>query len=142
MLKPKLPIDQLESYRKTWTHDNSDKFREIRFTTETQIALNSGLLNKKFITTTIRPLPGTPKSFETFRNLMIEKYGIISFILLKYEFYQINQNNDYNNHHTNEITINEFRSIINRLNVGAKPHDVNQVRNYTTLVFNLNPNLL
>mmetsp|Transcript_26199 Transcript_26199/g.28575 ORF Transcript_26199/g.28575 Transcript_26199/m.28575 type:complete len:377 (+) Transcript_26199:59-1189(+) len=133
MLKPTLPISQLESYRKTWTHDNNDKFRSIRWTTETQNSLNSGLTNKQFLTTTIRLLPGTPKSFEVFRDLLINKYGILSFIVLKYEFYQVNGgNNDYNNHHTNEITIIELKKIINKLNINIKQHDVHQMIAYIT----------
>jgi hypothetical protein len=127
MLKPSIPIPQLENYRETWTHENNQQVRNIRWTTETQRSLNSGILNKKFTATTIRFLPGTPKSYEKFRETLIEKYGILSFIILKFEFFQFTRNNDYNNHNTNEVSILDFRVVMNRLGLGLKPHEVNQV---------------
>jgi hypothetical protein len=133
MLKPKLPVEQLEKYRDHWTHDTNNAIRQIRWSTETQRALNSGVLNKKkFETTSVRLLPGTPKSYEKFREVLFQKYGILSFVFLKYECYQITRNNDYNNHNTNEVGLADFRNIINTLQLGIKAHDINQMIAYVT----------
>jgi hypothetical protein len=122
-----MPLDELENYRKTWTCDINDSYRAYRWQTETLSSLNKGVLNNKFQISTVRMLPGTPKSFEIFRTQLIEKYGILSFILLKNEIYQITQNNDFMN--SMEIGVGAFKNIIMKtLDIPkVKLHDVNQV---------------
>jgi hypothetical protein len=135
VLKPVMPLNELEDYRKKWTCDINDNYRSLRWQTETLTSLNNGVLNNKFQISTVRMLPGTPKSFEIFRNQLIEKYGILSFIMLKNEIYQITQNNDFIN--SNEIRVGDFKNIImKKLNISkVKLHDVNQVSSVFSLSF-------
>jgi hypothetical protein len=119
MLKPKYPSDKIDEYRKTWTTDSVDAARKMRFTTETKNALNHGTVHTQFQIESVRPLPGTPKSFEKFREILLQKYGVLSFMVLKYYFYCENKQPD--------LAPSEFKRVIQRLNVDVKAHDLNQV---------------
>lgn len=78
--KPTISREALEKYRAKWTID-TDHGRRVRYVTENRLAGNSA--NSKFVTTSIRSLPGTPKCLETFRENLLETYGVLAMSVLR-----------------------------------------------------------
>eukprot|EP01031_Cornospumella_fuschlensis_P029745 gene29745-35918_t len=103
-LKPRMPVEKLEEYRRNWTVE-SDALREVRFATETRLA-SSVVGGGKFTTNTVRSLPGTPKAYEAYRQAIIEKYGLFAFTAVKYHFNLDGQ--------VETLSSREFRSAIAR----------------------------
>lgn len=79
-----LSADEIEKYRETWTHD-IPAARDFRYQTETRRANNKLAEFEHFHVPSVRLLPGTPKPVEIFREMMMEKYGILAFSMLRKE---------------------------------------------------------
>lgn len=71
----------LTEYRANWTVD-SELSSKLRFETESNRANN--FLSSNFKVEKLRMLPGTPKSLERLRELVIEKYGILGITIARY----------------------------------------------------------
>ena len=110
--------DKLEEYRKKWTTD-SEVGRQYRFQTETRTAGNSA--NKNFQTPSVRFLPGTPKSLESFRERLIEKYGILGLCVLRYGL----GNSEF-------LSFNQLKNGIQSIGIDVKPYELNQIAAFVT----------
>ncbi len=117
-LKPKMPQDQLENYRKTWTTEENDKMRDLRFSTEARRAA-AHAVSKHFAVPSVRFLPGTPKSLENCRSQLVEKYGIFAFAVIREALGK----------KANEgmVGLPEFRLAIHDAGVEMKLYEINQV---------------
>lgn len=117
-LKPKMDQEKLENYRKTWTTEENDKMRELRFSTETRRAAAHAVKNK-FVVPSVRFLPGTPKSLETCRSQLVEKYGIFAFAVIRDA---LGKKAD-----DGLVGLPEFRLAIHDAGVEMKLYEINQV---------------
>ncbi len=76
-----LDNEQLAAYRKQWTVDNPVA-RHVRYETESRRAGNFGT-HSDFHVPSVRYLPGTPRPIEQFRERLLQKYGVLSFSILR-----------------------------------------------------------
>jgi hypothetical protein len=113
LLEPRLSREKLLESRNKWTCDNEAN-RKIRFQTESRIAGNAAA--GKFLTHSLRILPGTPKSMEVYRSRLVERYGIFAMSALRLYI------------GCQELSIPEFRSKIREVGVDVKPYELSQVR--------------
>lgn len=120
-LKPRLAPEKLEEYRKTWTTDQNDKARMMRFTTETRLSAGRAV-GEKFAIRPLRFLPGTPKPYELCREKLVERYGIFAFAAAK----KVLGNGG--------VSAIEFRQSIRELKLDLKPYEVNQVSEINALL--------
>lgn len=117
-LKPKLPREKLEEYRRTWTTEN-DTMRQLRFTTETR--RQGASIGVKFGVNSVRALPGTPKPYEQYRQAMVERYGLFAFTVVRFHL------------GSNEtIALRDFRQAIRETGIEMKLFEVNQIIAFTT----------
>lgn len=113
VLKSHLPKEVLENYRKTWTAD-PEFARSSRFITETRLA--GSATGTKFAVQSVRTLPGTPKPLELLRSMLVEKYGILAFPVVRSVF------------GTSELMpVKTFRKLLKDIGMDLKLYEVNQV---------------
>jgi hypothetical protein len=124
-LKPKMPQDKLEQYRKTWSTEENDKMRQLRFSTEARRAA-AHAVSKQFAVPSVRFLPGTPKSLETCRSQLVEKYGIFAFAVLREALGKKATDGT--------VTLPDFRSVIHHVGVEMKLYEINQVNILTMML--------
>mmetsp|Transcript_8513 Transcript_8513/g.14129 ORF Transcript_8513/g.14129 Transcript_8513/m.14129 type:complete len:352 (+) Transcript_8513:43-1098(+) len=117
LLKPRMSREDLKKYRKEWTCD-SEVNRNLRFQTESRIAANQ--VAGKFATTCLRSLPGTPKSVETYRDRVIERFGIFALSALRHYFGM------------EGMSSGEFRQKFRDLGVEIKAYELSQLLAYIT----------
>lgn len=103
--------EKLTSYREHWTVDAGIS-RILRFQTEAN--RGSEFLSNKFRVSTVRLLPGTPKSLESMREKVIEKYGILGITVARYHLSNGTQ------------SCNEFLARIKKLGVQLTLAESNQ----------------
>lgn len=113
LLNPRLSREKLLQYRQQWTCDKESN-RKIRFQTESRIAGNAAA--GKFLTNNLRVLPGTPKSMETYRTRLVERFGIFAMSALKLHI------------GLESMSCKEFRARIQEVGVDIKPYELSQVR--------------
>lgn len=89
--------------------------RKTRFTTETRLAASKAV-NEQFVVVSVRPLPGSPKALELLREKLIERYGLLALMVVRYQFGK------------GMLTIDEFREKIKGLGMELKLFETNQVR--------------
>lgn len=112
LLKPRLSREKLLDYRRQWTCDKESN-RKIRFQTESRIAGNAAA--GKFLTNTLRILPGAPKSMESYRERLVERYGHFAMSALRLHI------------GTESLSCREFRARISEVGVDIKPYELSQV---------------
>ena len=112
LLKPRLSREKLLEYRQQWTVDN-EASRNIRYQTESRIAGNAAA--GKFLTHTLRILPGAPKSMETYRERLVERYGTFAMSALRLHI------------GTQSLSFKEFRARMQAVGVEIKPYELSQV---------------
>lgn len=117
--KPRMNHELLETYRKTWSSDAvyPDDVRKTRFTSETRSALMQATKQKPNIEV-VRPLPGSPKALEIYREQLVQKYGIFAFAIVRYHLGR-----------EEIISVDELKIAINKINVQIRPHELGQVYN-------------
>lgn len=113
LLPPRLSREKLLEYRQKWTCDKESS-RIIRYQTESRIAGNAAA--GKFLTNTLRILPGAPKSMEAYRERVVERYGTFAMSALRLYI------------GTQEMSCKEFRARIQDVGVVIKPYELSQVR--------------
>lgn len=112
-MKPRLSREKLLEYRQQWTVDN-EASRNIRYQTESRIAGNAAA--GKFLTHTLRILPGAPKSMETYRERLVERYGTFAMSALRLHV------------GTRSLSFKEFRARMHDVGVEIKPYELSQVQ--------------
>lgn len=121
-LKPHLAPEVIENYRKTWTTEQHDLMRKTRFTTETRLA-QSKAVNEQFAVESVRPLPGAPKALESLREQLITRYGLLAFMVTRFQFGR------------GVVNSVEFSAKLRELGVELKLFEINQVNIYTPPTF-------
>eukprot|EP01032_Pedospumella_encystans_P022900 gene22900-25937_t len=115
LLKPRLSREKLLEYRQQWTVDN-EASRNIRYQTESRIAGNAAA--GKFLTHTLRILPGAPKSMETYRERLVERYGTFAMSALRLHI------------GTQSLSFKEFRARMQAVGVEINPYELSQILAY------------
>lgn len=118
LLQPTHPREQIEEYRETWTVDKESN-RKVRYVTESRLAANQAA-GKFFQISSVRFLPGTPKSMEDYRSRLIQRYGIFGIGQLKLLLGNTG------------TSCAAFKANIRKLGVDIKPYEVSQILAYIT----------
>lgn len=117
LLKPNLPRDKLDEYRKNWTCD-TEAGRLLRFQTESRLAGNCA--NNKFQVHSLRLLPGAPKSLEEYRGRIVDRFGVFAIAALKTYVGK------------GDVSIQQLRASLNKMKVDIKTFEFNQIVAYVT----------
>jgi len=107
-----MPRAQLEAYQQTWSSDTPAS-RAMRFQTENRRAGNAA--NKNFQTPSVRLMPGTPIMIEKYRQLLIDKFGVLALPVLRFHFGK------------GEMSCTEWKKRMAATEVKPFPHEVNQI---------------
>ena len=118
-----MPREQLVAYQQKWSSDTPAS-RTMRFQTENIRAGNAA--NKLFQTKTLRLLPGTPVILERFRELLLERHGVLALARVRHCMGK------------GAITCKEFRTRLANCQVKLTPADVNQILAFLTPADSLN----
>jgi hypothetical protein len=84
--------DALATYRARWLNQQDGTFRD-RFRTEQTEALSKPV-GDSFKVSTVRALPGVPKSLERLRERLVERFGLQTFWLVRRAFAAMDDNGD------------------------------------------------
>lgn len=122
LLPSNISHQQLQEYHKHWTSDTPCA-RTMRFTTENRRQGNAA--NKLFQTPSLRLLPGTPRILETFRENLIERYGVLALVVARFYVGK------------GIITCNELKTGISKIGIKLSPPQVNQILAFFTPTNNL-----
>ena len=112
--------EDLEKYRSEWTSDTPTA-RTFRFNVESKIAGNA---IKNFGTVTVRMLPGTPRALETYREKLIERYGVLALSCIRYHI--------FNGTKEGFISVDNFKNAIANSKVKVIHPDMMQIIAYFT----------
>jgi len=112
--------EDLERYRNEWTSDTPTS-RTFRFNVESKIAGNA---MKNFETATVRMLPGTPRALETYREKLIERYGVLALSCIRYQI--------FNGTKVGFISVDNFKAAITNSQVKIIHPDMMQIIAYFT----------
>ena len=95
----------------------------MRFQTENRRAGNAA--NKNFQTPSLRLLPGTPRTLETYRSKLLEEYGVLALAVFRYNIGK------------GEMSCNEWKSRMSATGIKLYPHEINQILAYFTPTDNI-----
>ena len=120
--------DKLEQYRNEWTTDTVTS-RTMRFKTENRIAGNA--IGAPFTTVSVRKLPGTPRSLETYREKMVERHGCLALSCLRH-YVRTASYNDAQSGGNGNISADALKAALAKTEVKIIPADFYQILAYFT----------